>query len=96
MIDLACSQTIPERTRALVELVRKQIVNGSFQIFSGDIPDQQGVMRCAGNRTLTPEEIIRMDWLADNVVGEIPTEDQLVEEAVSMVKIQGIYSANLM
>ena len=53
-------------------------------------------MRCAGNRTLTPEEIIRMDWLADNVVGEIPTEDQLVEEAVSMVKIQGIYSANLM
>ena len=96
MIDLACSQAIPERTRALVELVRKQIVNGSFQIFSGDIPDQQGVMRCAGNQVLTPEEIIRMDWLADNVVGEIPTEDQLVEEAVPMVKIQGIYSANLL
>ena len=53
-------------------------------------------MRCVGNQVLTPEEIIRMDWLVDNVAGEIPTEDQLVAEAVPMVKIQGIDSANLM
>ncbi|MFR8178799.1 MAG: hypothetical protein ACLU80_01575 [Dorea sp.] len=29
------------------------------------------------DRTLSPEEIAAMDWLADNVIGEIPTSDEL-------------------
>ena len=33
-----------------------------------------------------------MDWLAQNVIGHIPAEDELAEAAIPMVRIQGIYS----
>lgn len=91
MIDMIVSKSIPERTRTLVELVKKQIVNGEFQIFSGDLYDQEHTLRNKGTAVLTPEEIIRMDWLLDNVIGHIPAASELVAEAVPMVEIQGIY-----
>ena len=92
MIDMITSKEVPKRTLQLVELVKKQIVSGEFQIFSGDISDQNQVLRCKGSQVLTPEEIIRMDWLADNVIGKIPAITDLVEEAIPTVRIQGIYA----
>lgn len=91
MVDMITSSSVPRRTLRLVELVKKQIVNGEFQIFSGELRDQNGVVRHSGNDPMTPEEIIRMDWLCDNIKGTIPTADELVEDAVPMVEIQGIH-----
>lgn len=92
MIDVICSNSIPERTLTLVGLMKKQIVNGEFQIFSGDLYDQDHVLRNKGNAVLTPSEIIGMDWLSDNIVGRIPEIGELNEEAVPMVEIQGLHS----
>lgn len=91
MIDMIAGGSVPERTRALVELVKKQIVNGEFQIFSGELCDQTGKKRHTGNDSLTPKELIRMDWLVDNVSGHIPSAKDLLAEAIPMVRIQGIY-----
>ena len=91
MVDMITSSSVPWRTLRLVELVKKQIVNGEFQIFSGELRDQNGVIRHSGNDPMTPEEIIRMDWLCDNIKGTIPTAEELVEDAVPMVEIQGIH-----
>ena len=41
-------------------------------------------------KKLSPDEVIRMDWLADNVIGSIPTMDQLIEEAKPLVQLQGV------
>lgn len=90
MIDVICSQDIPERTLKLVELMKKQIVNGEFQIFSGNLYDQNHVLRNKGNDVLSPGDIIKMDWLCDNIIGHIPSIRDLNEEAVPMVDIQGI------
>ena len=92
MIDMIASQSLPERTMKLVDLVKQQIVSGQFQIFSGELRDQDHTLRNKGNHVLSPEEIIRMDWLLDNIAGHIPATDSLVEEAIPMVRIQGIYS----
>ena len=92
MIDMIASQSLPERTMKLVDLVKQQIVSGQFQIFSGELRDQDHTLRNKGNNVLAPEEIIRMDWLLDNIAGHIPATDSLVEEAIPMVRIQGIYS----
>ncbi len=92
MIDMIASKSLPERTMKLVELVKRQIVSGEFQIFSGDLYDQNHVLKNKGNDCLTPEAIIRMDWLLDNIAGHIPDTDSLVKEAIPMVQIQGIYS----
>ncbi len=34
---------------------------------------------------MSPEEIMKMNWLADIVVGSIPTLDELVEDARDVV-----------
>ena len=92
MIDLICSASVPARTRQLVELVRKQIETGEFSVFSGEIYDQAHRLRTREGESLNPEQIIRMDWLADNVEGRIPRAEDLVAEAAPMVQIQGIFS----
>ena len=73
----------------LVELVKKQIINGEFQIFSGDIYDQEHVLRNQGDQVLSPNEIMMMNWLVDNVDGHIPRLEDLDEEAAAMVSVQG-------
>ena len=39
---------------------------------------------------LTPEQIITMDWLLDNVIGKIPELEELEEGCEPIVKAQGI------
>ena len=40
---------------------------------------------------LTPEEIMFMDWLCDNVEGSIPEFDQLLPSSQEMVRVLGVY-----
>ena len=42
------------------------------------------------NKSLTPEEILTMDWLAENVVGSIPKEEELQEASRPVISQQGI------
>lgn len=90
MIDIITSKAVPEQTMKLVDLVKKQIINGEFQIFSGDLYDQNHILRNKGGQVLSPNEIMKMDWLSDNVVGHIPKIQDLDEEAAAMVRVQGI------
>ena len=39
---------------------------------------------------MTPEEIIRMDWLAENVVGLIPKMEELADSAKAVVTKSGL------
>lgn len=91
IIDVICSKSIPARSRRLMELVKDQIVNGSFQIFSGALYDQEGTLRSPGAAELSPAQIIHMDWLASNVVGRLPSPEELDTEAAQMMETQGIF-----
>ncbi len=95
MIDIIYSKSIPSRTKRLTELVKQQIVSGNFQIFSGELKDQNGDIKCRDGEELSPADIVRMDWLADNVEGGIPETDALTEEAAAMVEIQGIHTGKV-
>ncbi len=95
MIDIIYSKSLPPRTKQLAELVKQQIVSGNFQIFSGELKDQAGNLRCGENEELSPASIVRMDWLADNVDGGIPETDTLTDEAAAMVEIQGIHTGKV-
>ena len=89
MIDIIASQNIPQQSRKLVDLMKKQIESGDFQIFSGDLYDQESNLRNQGDHILSPNEIMKMTWLADNVVGSLPKPENLNEEAAAMVRVQG-------
>ena len=91
LIDVIVSKAVPARCVQLMEMVKKQIVNESFQIFSGDIRDQQNRLRTPGGVPLSPPQIVRMDWLASNVEGHMPKPGELTEEAARMMAAQEIF-----
>ncbi len=95
VIDIICSNKLPVGTTKLIELMKEDISSGNFHPFSGPLTDQEGTLRCEANDTFKPEDIVKMDWLADNIIGEIPTIDDLKPEARPIVELRGLYKATV-
>ena len=72
-------------------MLKNGIVNGSIDPFHRRVISQDGMLRNDGNSVFSPEEVLHMDWLCDNVIGAIPEYDALAEKARSLVRLQGIY-----
>jgi basic membrane protein A len=51
---------------------------------------QDKTIKNGENQTLSPNDIITMDWLSDNIIGEIPVIDELEEEAKPVAMQQGV------
>lgn len=90
VIDLIYSKNLPNGTKRLVDLLRDDICSGTFLPFSGIFHAQDGTLKCDLDQSLLPEEIITMNWLVDNIIGTIPTIDQLSEDAKSVTDLQGV------
>ena len=90
VVDVICSQNLPIGTKRLVDLLKNTICTGEFNPFSGVLYSQEGVVQNNPNKSLTPEEILTMDWLAENVVGSIPKEEELQEASSPVISQQGI------
>lgn len=90
VIDVICSKKIPGETKRLIELLKYTITSGQFSPFSGQLYSQNGVIQKDQNRQLTPDEIVKMDWLAENVIGTIPSTSQLQEQAQAVTLQQGV------
>ena len=90
IVDVICSGSLPRGTERLIELLKKTICQGEFNPFSGALYSQDGVIQEEKEKTLTPEKIITMDWLCDNVIGRIPKMSELTDHAKPVVLEQGI------
>lgn len=90
VVDVIYSQNLPHGIHRLIDFLKNSIRAGSFHPFDGLIYSQNGKVQCQDGETLTAEEIISMDWLAENVVGEIPEFTQLTQEAQTLVRLQGV------
>ncbi len=90
VIDVICSNRLPIGTKRLVELLKATISTDMFNPFSGILYSQNGVVSNDVNRSLSPEEIMTMDWLARNVIGTIPKVEELKEQAEPVIKQQGV------
>ena len=91
VIDVICSQKMPRGTYRLINFLKNSIRAGSFHPFDGPIYAQDGAVLCTEGATLLPEDILSMNWLAENVVGRIPDFDELTDEAKQLSDFQGIY-----
>ena len=72
------------------KLFRKVICNNEFEPFSDELYDQNRHLQNKKGHEMSPEDIITMDWLLDNVVGDIPAIDELDESARAIMVSQGI------
>ncbi len=91
VIDVAISQDLPEGVRFLADSLKSGIVGGTIDPFKRRILDQNGKLRNAGAESFTPLELLKMDWLCENVVGQIPTYEQVIPDARSMVELLGVF-----
>lgn len=90
VVDVVCSKHLPVETRRLIELLKSTISSGEFNPFSGILFSQTGMANTEPDRIMLPEEIMTMDWLADNVIGSIPAKTELKEQAEPVIKQQGV------
>lgn len=90
VIDVICASSLPIGTKKLVDQMKQAICNGTFHPFAGPLFDQTGTIRCEETDILRPEEIMKMDWLLDNVVGKIPQIDELDDSAKPVVLLRGL------
>ena len=67
------------------------MISGNVDPFFRKIVSQDGKLRNDGTRKFTPDELLHMDWLCDNVIGDIPTFDQIQPVSQAMVRELGIY-----
>ena len=65
------------------------ICDGSFKPFQGKIVTQSGECLEGADGKLTLQQIIDIDWLLENIVGEIPEYEALSEEGKETVKSAG-------
>ena len=63
---------VPDDVRALVEAKKKEIVDGTFDVFVGPINDNTGTERVAAGVTMSDPEKLSFDWLVEGVEGTIP------------------------
>ncbi len=93
VIDVIYSGNLPAGTRKLIELMKENISSGSFHPFSGPLIRQDGNVELAADEIMKPDEIMKMDWLVENVIGHIPTIEELKEEAQPVVRLRGLSSS---
>ena len=48
--------------------------------------DQNGTLRAQEDGYISTNDIVTMDWLLDNVVGEIPSAEKLTLAAQNLIK----------
>ena len=95
IVDMVISRIIPSELRMLTEAAKASICSGGLHPFGGVIRRSDGTETGEPYGVLSPEEIITMDWLVENVIGEIPAQSLLTEEGKSLVEIQGVEAARL-
>lgn len=90
VLEVVCSRNLPIGTKRLVNLLKETIGSGEFHLFSGILYSQDGIVQDDPERNMLPEEIVNMDWLAENIIGHIPTAEELSESAIPVFAQQGI------
>ena len=95
VIDVQLSPSLPDGVHSLADILKKGLSSGAISPFSTRIVDQSGIVRCDGEHELSAEEIMKMDWLCDNVDGELPPFDSLLPRSQGLVRLLGIYRNDL-
>jgi len=91
VIDISLSDRLPVGVTVLAELLRKSMRERTLDPFRRKLTTQDGRIISDGSRRLSPDELLRMDWLCHNVIGSIPTFDEILPMSQSIVRELGIY-----
>jgi len=95
VIDLDLSRKIPAGIRQMAKILCHNMIEGRMDPFHRRIVAQDGTVKNDGSTTFTPEQLIRMDWLCENVIGEIPPFEEIQPRSQALIRELGIYRDSL-
>ncbi len=93
VIDLVYSNHVPVGVKRLAEHVEYDISVGDVYPFFGEIRAQDGTIKNYAGEYMSPEDIMKMDYLVENIEGDIPSIDLLKEQAKPIVELKGVEEA---
>ena len=72
VVDIVYSnRLVPQRTRLLADYLKQGIKDSSYSIFAGPVYDNKGILRIKEKTSAEIDEILSMEWFADNVITSI-------------------------
>ena len=90
VVDVWCAENLQTPTRRLVDFLKESIKQNICIPFLTPLTTQSGEVIGEDSKSLTLEQIINMDYLVDNVIGEIPKYDDLSPMGKATVDTAGI------
>ena len=90
VIDVIMSEHISYYSKKLVGALRHGLITDTLNPFDGELRSQDGLIKPAGSPRLSNLEIIKMDWLNDNVNGTIPEIGELNDSVKETVQVVGV------
>ena len=93
VIDLVYSKHVPNGVRRLAEHMEYDISVGDVVPFFGEIRAQDGSIKNNAGEAMHPDAIMKMDYLVENIEGDIPSIDLLNEKAKPIVELKGVEEA---
>ena len=84
-------ECLPEGVKVLAQALRRELQSGQLSPFDRSFSTQDGRLINAGGGKLSIDEILHMDYLCSCVSGHIPSFDEILPMARSMVRLQGVY-----
>ena len=91
LVDVDLDDRLPAGVRQLARILKNGIISEEIDPFLCPIRDQQGKEISDGTRKFTPEELMGMDWLCENVDGAIPGFEELLPQSQGLVRLLGLY-----
>jgi len=65
------TELVPAEAVAKVQEIEAKIKDGSFEVFSGPIKDNEGNLKVKEGEKLTDEQMLSIDWFVEGVEGKI-------------------------
>ena len=93
VVDVWYAETLALSTRRLVDFIKESIKQNICIPFLTPLMTQSGEIIGEGQKALTLDQIINMDYLASNVIGEIPKYNDLNDMGKATVTTAGIEKA---
>ena len=91
VLDVRLSDSLPRGQRMLVDVLRQSVLSGRVHPFTGELVAQGGdVVQGPEAGRLTSEQIVRMRWLNENVVGRLPEQRELDRDGLVEVEVAGV------
>lgn len=90
VVDLIISEKVPVEIRRLANTFRELIAIDQFSPFLGRVVTQDGTEISEDGKELEIDDIIKMNYLVENVVGKIPVIEDLTDDAREIVEMKGV------